>query len=139
MSEAYPIRRKFSSVLLLGEVITLIILGTDRIVIGLCVSVGAIAFYEVARRLHDIVYTASGLPISATLPAASELEAEKKSKALKKLIFRGGKYSTALIVGVSLIIILLAHPIIKYWMGEEFLVDPAGWYRKHEHHTLDGA
>lgn len=112
---------KFSSVVFMSQIIILIVLGTDRIVIGAFVSVGAITYYTVARKLHDLINTASSLPSSALLPAATELETKRNHKALESLVFRGGKYKAALIIGTATIIIILAEPIIRIWMGENYI------------------
>ena len=111
---------KFSSVVFIGQIIGMIVLGTDRIVIGAFVSVAAITHYAVARKLHDIVHTASSLPASALLPAATELDTKDNKAAIERLVFRGGKYKCALIIGAATVIFVLAEPIINVWMGPEW-------------------
>ena len=110
----------FSSVIFVTQIIGLVVLGTDRIVIGAFVSVAAITHYAVARKLHDMVHTASALPSSALLPAATELETKEDKKAIERLIFKGGKYKCALIIGTATIIFILAEPIINLWMGPDY-------------------
>jgi O-antigen/teichoic acid export membrane protein len=111
---------KFSSVVFIGQIIGMIVLGTDRIVIGAFVSVAAITHYAIARKLHDIVHTASSLPASALLPAATELDTKDDKAAIERLVFRGGKYKCALILGAATVIFVLAEPIINVWMGPEW-------------------
>jgi O-antigen/teichoic acid export membrane protein len=112
---------KFSSVVFIGQIVGLIVLGTDRIVIGAFVSVGAITFYAVARNIHDLVRTSSQLSESALLPAASELDALDKKGQLEQLVTRGSKYKSALIICTSITAIMLAEPLIRHWMGSDFL------------------
>ncbi len=111
----------FSSVVFIGQIVGMIVLGTDRIVIGAFVSVAAITHYAIARKLHDIVHAASSLPASALLPAATELETKDNKAAIERLVFRGGKYKCALILGAATVIFVLAEPIINIWMGPEWI------------------
>ncbi len=113
---------KFSSAVFIIQFSVLVILGTDRILIGAFVSVGAITLYAVARKLHDLVMTIPRLMTSAILPAASEMAALEQKEMLEKLIIKGGKYSCAAIFSFATVIFVLADPIIRYWMGsEEFM------------------
>ena len=112
---------KFSSVVFVSQITSLIILGTDRIVIGAFVSVSAITLYAIARKLHDLSHTASALPSSAILPAATELDTLGKKKHLQKLLIRGGKYKCALILSVTVVLMILAEPLIRFWMGEDYI------------------
>jgi O-antigen/teichoic acid export membrane protein len=111
----------FSSVLFIGQIIGLIIIGTDRIVLGAFVSIGAITFYAVARKLHDVIVAVDGLLKSALLPAATELNSLGEEKELERLVFRGGKYSSAAILSITIPIFIMATPIISVWMGKEYL------------------
>ena len=111
---------KFSSVVFIGQIIGIIILGTDKLIIGAFISVAAITHYAIARKLHDLVNTASSLPSSALLPAATELETQDNKGALERLVLKGGKYKAALILSTATIIFVLAKPIITLWMGPEF-------------------
>ncbi|MDG6220371.1 MAG: oligosaccharide flippase family protein [Candidatus Thermoplasmatota archaeon] len=112
---------RFSSVLFLGQIATLIVYGTDTIVLGAFVGVGSIVLYSVARKLEEFAHFASGLPASALLPAATEMDALGKKATLQKLIFRGSKYKCAMILSVVVVIIMLADHIILFWMGSDYV------------------
>lgn len=111
----------FSSVLFIGQIIGLLMLGADRIILGIFVSVGSITYYAVARKIHDVSQTASTLPASALLPAATELDTIGEKEKLKKLLLFGGKYKCALILSTTIILIALAKPLIHFWMGDKFI------------------
>jgi O-antigen/teichoic acid export membrane protein len=111
----------FSSVVFIIDICGMIMIQTDRILIGIFVTMGAITLYAVAAALHGIIKNVSGLASSALLPAATELNTLKEEKKLKKLILRGGKYKCALILPFLVFIMIMAKPIIEVWMGDAFL------------------
>ena len=42
-------------------------------------------------------------------------------KKIEKLVIRGGKYKCAIILSITTILIILAEPLIKIWMGKDFM------------------
>ena len=111
----------FSSVVFATEIIWMLMMGLDRLVIGLFVGVAAVTFYYICRALYDIVNTVAMLPISATLPAASELVAQKDEKKLRSLVYRVGKYRAAAVLPISISIIIFAKDILRLWMGVDYI------------------
>jgi O-antigen/teichoic acid export membrane protein len=112
---------KFSSVVFTFQLVYMIMLGSDRIVLGLFVGVAAITYYYITRSLHDLVQTVSALPSSSILPAASELIAKNDEKTLKSLIYRGSKYQIALSLPISILVIIFAKDILYFWMGIDYI------------------
>jgi O-antigen/teichoic acid export membrane protein len=119
-----PLKRifKFSSVLFFNQITTLIIRHTDKIVLGIFVGVGSVTFYSVAEKLHNICNRFCQFTGSAILPSATELDTLKRKEAINRLIIRGGKYRNAMTFSVTTVIFIMAEPIIRFWMGAEFLV-----------------
>jgi len=111
----------FSSVVFIISLCGMIMIQTDRVLVGIFVSMGAVTLYAVAATLHGIIRNISSLAGSALLPAATELEALKEKEKLKKLILKGGKYKSALILPFLAFIIIMAKPIIEVWMGLGFV------------------
>lgn len=110
---------RFSSVIFISQISALLILGTDRIVIGAFVSVGAITLYAIASKLNKLISSVNDLSGSSLLPAATELEALDKQSKLKEMVFRGGKYRCALVLAVTSTIFMLVEPLIRYWMSSD--------------------
>ncbi len=111
----------FSSVIFISQIMGILMLGLDRILVGFYVSVGAITSYAVARKLFDLVSTATLLPQSALLPAATELDTMNKKEELERLLIRGSKYTCAIALLTGTLIFVFAEPIIHFWMGDKFL------------------
>jgi O-antigen/teichoic acid export membrane protein len=112
----------FSAVVFLGQIISLFVLGMDRVIVGAVVSVAAITIYEVARKLHDLIFHNANLLESALLPAGAEMDAKGDRTSIKRLIIRGGKYKCALTLSLSSVVFALAPAIISTWIGSS-LVD----------------
>lgn len=110
----------FSSVLFLSQIIGFLMFGLDRFVLAIFVSVSAITYYAVAKKLFDLVTTVTYLPQSALLPAATELEAKDEQDRLEKLAIRASKYYCAMALSTSTIIFILAEYILLFWMGKDF-------------------
>ncbi|MBI5001482.1 MAG: oligosaccharide flippase family protein [Euryarchaeota archaeon] len=111
----------FSSVLFISQLIGILMFGFDRLLLGIFVSVAAITYYAVARKLFDIVATVTYIPQSALLPAATELEALNKKESSTKLLIKTSKYYSAVCLSTTVLIFFLAEPIILFWMGSEFI------------------
>ncbi len=112
---------RYGSVMFIISICGILIYQTDRIIIGAFLTVGGITFYVIASKLHTLIRQVHGLMSSAIMPAASELDTLKKRSTLKKLLIRGSKYTCAVVLPITIMILLLTEPIIRYWMGDEFL------------------
>jgi O-antigen/teichoic acid export membrane protein len=54
------------------------------------------------------------------IPAASELDALQKKKALQVLLIKVSKYCLALMFLIGLPVIFMSKPILSFWLGGEF-------------------
>ncbi len=93
---------------------------TDRVVLGIFAGATAVGLYEAAAKFNALLAYASGLSVSAVLPLASSLGAQERHASLKVLLLRGTKYVAALIAPVTLVIVVLARPLIAAWLGPRF-------------------
>jgi len=93
----------------------------DTLVLGLFVAISTITLYTVAAKINTVIGFLAGIPQSALLPAAAEMEAKNEQDMIRSLVFRGGKYSCAFTLAVIVAIFPLVGPLIRYWMGEEFI------------------
>ncbi|MBE0417460.1 MAG: oligosaccharide flippase family protein [Coriobacteriia bacterium] len=94
---------------------------TDRVILGVFASAAAVGLYEAAAKFNALVTYVSGLTVSAVLPLASSMEAQGRHASLRSLFMRGTKYIAALVAPVSLILMLLAEPIVRAWLGAGFV------------------
>lgn len=93
---------------------------TDRLVLGVVLGALAVAVYEASAKINGLVTYLSGLTVSAVMPLASSLDASGEHGALRSLFVRGTKYASAFIAPVSVLIVVLAKPLLVAWLGDEF-------------------
>lgn len=93
---------------------------TDRIVLGVFAGAAAVGLYEAAAKFNALVAYLSGLTVSAVLPLASRFGAEGRHASLKALLLRGTKYVAALVAPITLVLVVVARPLIAAWLGAEF-------------------
>lgn len=93
---------------------------TDRIVLGVFAGAAAVGLYEAAAKFNALVAYLSALTVSAVLPLASSLGAQGRHASLKLLLLRGTKYVAALIAPVTLVLAVVAGPLIADWLGSAF-------------------
>jgi O-antigen/teichoic acid export membrane protein len=112
---------RFSSVILVTQICgVLIYQQTDRVVLGVFVGASAIALYEGASRVHALVRQLASMMASAVMPMASKLDAERRDDALQSLYLRGTKYTVIFITPIVVSLIVLARPLLRAWLGDEF-------------------
>jgi len=112
---------KFSSGIFVVSISGTIIYNTDKIVLGAFIGSASVAFYEVSNKFHKLVRQAFSMADTSLMPATSELEAKKQHEKLKKMVTRGTKYLSGIVLSVTIPGIILAEPLIRYWVGSEYL------------------
>lgn len=95
---------------------------TNPWIIGAFLPVAALAPYSVASRLHEGGRMTAALAGSAMMPAASGLHAREEAGPLVSLHLRSIKYAAAISLPVILSGIVLAEPLIRYWVGPQYLM-----------------
>jgi len=90
---------------------------TDRIVLGIFIGPAAVAIYEIAAKLSQLVTQLSDLVVSAILPVAARLNAREHHDSLRALFVRGAKYTTLIVVPVNVVLVCIAGPFITAWFG----------------------
>lgn len=93
---------------------------TDRMILGIFAGAAAVGLYEAAAKFNSLVGYLSGLTVSAVLPLASSLSAQGRHASLKSLLLRGTKYAAALVAPVALVLVVVAAPLIRAWLGSAF-------------------
>jgi O-antigen/teichoic acid export membrane protein len=93
---------------------------TDRLVVGVFLGAAAVSFYEVAAKLSQLISQASAIMVSAVLPLASSLNAQKRVESMRSLFLNGSKYITLVMSPLILSATMLAGPFITQWLGPKF-------------------
>lgn len=93
----------------------------DKAIIGVLLTTTLLTDYDIANRIHSVVLITQGLIASVTMPTSSALHALNDHERLRNLFLKGTKYSSAMSVPVALIAMVLARPMIRTWIGPDFV------------------
>jgi len=117
---------RFSAGLSLIGVTDLIVYSIDRVILGAFRSAATIGLYEGASRPHNLVRQLHGTLVLTVIPVASGYLAQDDEFRLRELVIRGTRYVMAIVVPVTVVLMVLAGPILQVWLGDEFLpAEPA--------------
>jgi O-antigen/teichoic acid export membrane protein len=112
-----------SMLLFLLSFFNVIVFYTDNVVIGWWfVGANMVTFYVAARKIYTIPGNTINIALRAMIPAASELDALQKKKALQILLIKVSKYCLALIFLIGLPSLFMSRYILSFWLGSEFAV-----------------
>jgi len=112
----------FGGMLFLMQVAVLVIQQqTDRLVLATFVGAAAIGLYEAAAKLSGLVDQMMAMPISALVPASSQMDAQQRPEALRALFLRGTKYTLAFAAPIAVGLMTLARPVLGAWLGRQFV------------------
>lgn len=95
----------------------------DKAILGVMMTTTALTHYDVVARFHALALIATGFISSVVMPGASALYAVGDRPQLRKLFMTATKYSVAISVPISLVIMVLARPLLRLWLGPAFTVD----------------
>jgi len=111
----------FSSQMFILQTCALLILGTDKIIIGIFLPIAAVTMYEVGLKIHNVIRSLTANIQAVVLPAASELDAKSDKEGLQQLMLRGSKYVLIIYFFLAIPAIILGKPFIRWWIGKEFI------------------
>lgn len=92
---------------------------TDRFVLAGFVGPAAVGLFEAPAKLSSLVGQLAALPVSALVPASSQMDAQQRAETLRALFLRGTKYTLAFVAPVTVVMMTLAHPFLTAWLGPE--------------------
>jgi O-antigen/teichoic acid export membrane protein len=95
---------------------------TDRFVLATFAGATPIGLYDPISRLNGMVSQLASFPAAVLVPAASHLDAQRKTASLRSLYIRGSKYTVAFVAPVAMGLITLAHPLLLTWLGPKLAV-----------------
>ncbi len=98
----------------------LLVFQLDRVLLSRYLGLEAVAFYEIGSNLALYARTFITAVFSPMLPAASVLHAGKERALLVGLYRRACKFLALGAVPFCLLVVGLAQPFIRLWMGEGF-------------------
>jgi O-antigen/teichoic acid export membrane protein len=110
----------FSWKIQITNVTQLMIFQVDRVLLSHYLGLEAVSYYEVANRIATQARGFVASIFSPMVPAASALHANEENDKVTGLYRRSFKYMTIAAVPLSLLVIALAHPFVRTWMGPNY-------------------
>jgi O-antigen/teichoic acid export membrane protein len=92
----------------------------DRTILGLFRPASVVALYEGAVRPNTLVRALAGSLVRTVLPASAQFHAAGDVLRLRALVLRGTRYVLAATLPVTIVLMVLAGPILEVWLGKRF-------------------
>ncbi|HEV7807751.1 MAG TPA: oligosaccharide flippase family protein [Solirubrobacteraceae bacterium] len=109
-----------SAGLFVGGAADLFIYSSDRVILAAFRSAATVGLYEAAVRAHNILRQMHGTLVLTVTPVASAYIASADEARLRELLLRGTRYVMAAVVPLTVVLMVLAGPILEVWLGEKF-------------------
>jgi O-antigen/teichoic acid export membrane protein len=95
----------------------------DKAILAAVLSTEVLAHYDVAARFHGIVLVSMGLVSSVVLSTSAALHATGDYAGLKRLFLVGTRYTVACSVPLTIMLMVMARPLLSIWLGAGFEQD----------------
>jgi O-antigen/teichoic acid export membrane protein len=93
----------------------------DEIVIGIFLGPGPVAVWAVAHRIVAGVQRLTNQVNGVLFPFIVDSDQTKNNARLQRLLLEGTRLSVATVVPIAVVLILLAHPLVRAWVGPKML------------------
>jgi len=110
----------FSWKVQLSSISNLLVYQVDRVLLSHYLGLGAVSSYEVANRIATQARVFIASVFTPMVPAASSLQATDETDKLRGLYNRSMKYMAVAAIPFSALVIALAHPFVRTWLGEGY-------------------
>jgi len=104
----------------------LVIYSLDRAILASFRSATTVGLYEGPIRAHNLVRQLHGTLAGVVVPASARYLAERDVMRTRDLLVRGTRYTVAAVVPLTIVLMVLARPILTTWLGPEFGVAATG-------------
>src|SRR5262249_9350475 len=112
----------FATPLIVSAVAALIISRIDRFILAYYLPLAAITFYSLPYTLSEKLSIAVANVTSVVFPFASELHARDDFDKVRELYLRSTKTLTLMTLPITVILVTIPGPILKYWLGTEYAI-----------------
>jgi O-antigen/teichoic acid export membrane protein len=120
---SWPLARRMlrvSAYLFVTGLADLVVYSLDRVILAAFRSTATVGRYEGAARPHNLIRQLNGTLVLTVVPVASRYIAEGDEVRLKELLLRGTRYVAAIVAPVTVVLIVLAAPLLDIWLGERY-------------------
>ena len=120
---------KFSSIsglfnmswqLFISRLVGLVFNNTDKILIGIFLTMSAMTNYDIVNKVHLLMLMVMSCMNQALVPFTSKLSAQNDDENLKVLFLRGTKYAVLVSMPLLLFLMVMSREFIAAWIGEEY-------------------
>lgn len=112
--------RRFSSWLILSNVVGGIMINCDRLLIGLMLSVEWVTFYAVPYGVANRLGIVQSSLTAVLFPAFSERAATSNLPAIRSLLLKSAGMLFCVLAPAALLLVILSGKILAVWMGAEY-------------------
>jgi O-antigen/teichoic acid export membrane protein len=106
--------------LFFGGIADLVIYAIDRFVLAIFRSAAVVGLYEGPVRAHNLVLQTQSSLATPVVSVSARYWAEGDVQRTRDLLLRGTRYMLAAIVPPTLVLMILAKPILVVWLGPKF-------------------
>jgi O-antigen/teichoic acid export membrane protein len=110
----------FSGLAFVGSVNGIILLQLDKLLLGVLGNARQVAYYVVPGNIAQRIHTASATLNTVVLPSATALNVSSDQVRIARLYVRSTRFTALFTVTVAVPSFLLAHDILRYWLGSSF-------------------
>ena len=111
----------FSLGVFISQAIYVLSIQLDNLIIGVCLSMGAVTAYVVAAKLFRLTASYLSMLSGVIWPTVFTADAAGDKKVIEEMLTRGSKYMTIIVSPVAYLGILVSTPFIRLWMGPEYV------------------
>lgn len=115
-----PLVARYSTPLFAMDIAGRLQTKSDEITIGAFLTVVAVTPYALMRKLSEATHLLTKQFMKVLLPLASALNATQDRARLQDLYITGTRLTLAIFLPIATILILLAAPILHFWLGDEY-------------------
>ncbi|MEO0130006.1 MAG: oligosaccharide flippase family protein [candidate division WOR-3 bacterium] len=111
---------KFGGWVGVRQLMQVLVIHLDKFVIGVFLPISELTYYAVPHSLSQRIGLIPSNIMPIMLPAISELGIMNEKYKIKELFIRALRFITVGVLPLCLIIIVYAHQILLFWLGNEF-------------------
>lgn len=115
----------FSLPLLLSALFTLIIVRVDRFILAYYMPLAAVAFYTLPYSISEKAASGFANITSVVFPFTSELHSMGFQEKVHELYLRSTKILMLVTMPITVILVTLPGPILRFWVGPEYAAQGA--------------
>ena len=93
----------------------------DAIVIGAFLGTGPVAVWAVAQRIIAGTQRLTNQGNAVLFPVVVDSDATRRQERLRTVLLEGTRLSLATVIPIAVVLVVLAHPIVRGWVGPEML------------------